>query len=198
MAGALAILTTTSNLVSKLLGLLPTPWEDARPNWRAYYKAGPAPPWSADTGAHVSWHGIDSRAWDEVAPDVGLTRWATKCGAAMNLELPDVAEALRGKSGVVVAATRVFHFHRLLGAPITLAAAAEKALMVHYDAEYVTDPARATARVVAEMPEPAEETRPLLCALGRACARTLVAPEALRQRESHQAPTPSASDRKTQ
>lgn len=172
-------------------------WQSASPNWRVYYKAGPAPPWSTDTGPHVSWHGIDDRAWDEVAPDVGITRWATSLGAAINLELPHVAEALRDKTGLVVAATRVFYLHRLLGAPITPAAAAEKALMVHYDADFVTDPARATARVVAEMPEPAEETRPLLRALGTTCARPLVAPEALTQRATPQAHTLSASERKT-
>lgn len=172
-------------------------WTRRASDWRSCYKAGPAPPWSNATSQHVCWQGIDDHAWKEVAPSVGIVRLAQNVGAAINLELPDVAEALREKPDVAVAATRVFHLHRMLAAPITPDEAARAALMVFYDADFVTDPERATARVVAAM-ETTARNSPLLQALDTQLARPLEAPAALRQHETRQAPIPFASGCKTE
>lgn len=165
-------------------------------SWRDYYNPGPGPAWATGRGPFVSWANIDTATWDaDVANNVGLVRLALNLEAAMTLALPDLSDQIKDASPVVVAAALVFHLHRLVGAPLTPTEAAEMALMVYHDADYVTDPVAATGRVAAapalmQPCSPPAWKAPLLLALGTQLARPLVAPPALRR--LHQA-TPSTA-----
>ena len=100
-------------------------------------------------------------------------------------------------------ATLVYHLHRCVAAPVTPTEAAEMALMVYYDAVYVTDPVGTLARVTAALPlaQPCAQTSwqaPHLIALGTQLARPLVAPPALCRRHQETRSTDPVDARKTE
>ena len=173
-------------------------------NWRDYYSAGPAPAWAIGSGPYVSWAGVDGIIWGvDVANDVGLVRLALKLEPALTLALPELSDQLRDEAPLVAAAALVYHLHCCLGAPITTTRAAEMALMVYYDVEYITDPVgtteRVTSRPVLACPcAPPSWKAPLLLALGTQLARPLVAPRALRQQHQATLPTDPVGARKTE
>lgn len=172
--------------------------------WRDCYRAGPAPPWAVGAGPFVSWADLDTPAWTrDVANNVGLVRLALNSKAALELLLPKLPGQLKNVPPVVVAATLVYHLHRCVAAPVTPTEAAEMALMVYYDAVYVTDPVGTLARVTAALPlaQPCAQTSwqaPHLLALGTQLARPLVAPPALCRRHQETRSTDPVDARKTE
>jgi hypothetical protein len=173
-------------------------------NWRDYYSAGKPPAWATGSGPYVSWAGVNGTIWcTDVANDVGLVRLALSLEPALTLALPELSEQLQNETPLVAAAGLVYHLHCCLGAPITTTRAAEMALMVYYDVEYLTDPVGTTSRVVSQpvlstpCAPPAWKT-PLLLALGTQLARPLVAPQALRQQPQATQSTGPVDARKTE
>ena len=173
-------------------------------SWRDYYNPGPAPAWATGKGPFVSWANIDPTTWKaDVANNVGLVRLALKLEAALTLALPELSEQMTDEPPLVVAAALVFHLHHCVGVPVTPTEAAEMALMVYYDADYVADPVGTTNRVtmapaLARPCSPPSWKAPLLLALGTQLARPLVAPPMLRQQHQATPPTDLADAHKNE